>query len=50
MEVAAALVGDKVSFGVAKVVVRPVRINKEQLMASKVVFGSSNKVVFGDAK
>ena len=50
MEVAVALVGDKVSFGVAKVVVRSVRINREQLMASKVVFGDANKVVFGDAK
>ena len=50
MEVAVALVGDKVSFGVAMVVVQPVPINREQLMASKVVFGSSNKVVLGDAK
>ena len=50
MEVVVAFEGGKVLFGEVTVVVQPVQVNTEQLMAGKGVFGSSNKDVFGDAK
>ena len=49
MEVVVAIEEGKVSFGVALVVILPIRVNMEQLMEGRVKFGLSNKVVI-DAK
>ena len=47
MEVVVAIEEDKVSFGVALVVILPIRVNMEQLMAGKEEFDLSNRVVIG---